>query len=856
MGRARNHRKKVRGRSRGSTLPALAAKPCGMMIETSCRLLEQVEATGREWDVVVIEAGLSENEDAPGVRRYYPPATLRAAVDKFDGLKVNAFKFDGRRRAAFDHLPEAARGAAPGGCIRNIIGVLVPGSVKYAQLPGGGEGIVARLAINEAASDIMQILAGSWSQGAPVAGFSIDASGQAKIGSYQGKRVHEISEIHSVESLDLVSQPAAGGRLLRLVASIQNAKGGGNMLRVLDLLRQHRPRWCEGIEVEDIGQAKVGDIVTNILGSAQERALEALAAADPESAEFREMSKDIAKLRGLLEMLAAGEVEAGVEMLSAWIAEYEAMEDEMPSEEMPAEESEAEPVTEAEPTEEESIISGDVAEASEADSGRSEEDVMSEAHEARLAELEAQLAEASARQRVTEALSGSGLPSHAEGRIRQMFDGQNDVTAEQLTTAINEEREYLAGLTESGKVKGCGEKKIEVGAEQRDRLSKAMDAMLSKKAEIDGVPAFTSLHESYRKMTGHSGSRYDVGFAIFQSVARALPGRAGEGDPDYIKKHHQNLRESFGGWSQSLKESILTTTWAEVFGDSVARRLISEYENTSLPDWRQIVSDEVMLPDFRTQHRVRIGGYADIPVVAEGAAYLEIADAADEEVTYAAAKHGSLKSYSLEAAVDDDLSSLQRLPSMLGRAAARTLSKAVFLTHLAANPTMDYDTTALIAAGHANDQTAALSETTLQIAITQMLKQAELTSGERLGLRPRWLIVPPDLADLGYRLVTSDVAFTTDQNATVPSSVRGLYGIGLIVNTWQTDTADWFLMADPADVPTIEVGFVGSRTPELFLQDAATSGAVFTDDVTTFKIRHIFGVENLDHRGVAGSIVP
>ena len=847
MGRSRNHRKKHRGRHRASTLlPALVAKPCGLMIETRCRLLEQVEATGREWEVVVIEAGLSANEDAPGVRRYYPPATLRAAVPLFDGIKVNAFKFDGRRRAAFDHLPEAARGA--GGCIRNVIGVLVPGSAKYVKLSGGGEGIVARLAINEAAADVAAILAGSFRNGAAVAGFSIDANGQAKIGTYKGKRVHEISEIHSVESLDLVSQPAAGGRLLRLVASIQHRHGGGNMLRVLDLLRQHRPRWCEGIEVEDIGQAKVGDIVTDILGSAQERALEALAAAEPESVEFSETAKDLAKMRALLEMLSNGEVEDGIKMLAAWIDEYEDIDAERQEYDDEEKESEADEVEPAK----ESTVSETAAKAAD----QKEDTKMSEATEARLGQLESELAESRARQRVTEALSGSGLPSHAEERIRKMYEGNLDVTAEDLAAAVTEEREYLAQLSESGKVKGCGGERIQVGAEQRDRWSKAMDAMLTKKAEIDGVPAFTSLHESYRRMTGHSGSRYEVGYAIFQSVCRALPGRAGEGDPDYIEKHHKSLRESFGGWSTSLRESILTTTWAEVFGDSVARRLIAEYRGTTLPDWRMICSDIVMLPDFREQKRIRIGGYGDIPVVAEAAAYAELADSGDEEATYTPAKHGSLKSYSLEAAVDDDLASLQRLPTMLGRAAARTLSKAVYVTHLASNPTCTYDSTALIAAGHSNDQTAALSEATLQIAITDMLKQTELSSGERLGLQPRWLVVPPDLADLAYRLVMSDVVVTTDQNATVPSSVRGLYGIGLIVNTWQTDTADWFLMANPADIPTIEVGFVGSRDPELFLQDAATSGAVFTDDVTTFKIRHTWGVTNLDHRGVAGSIVP
>jgi hypothetical protein len=65
-----------------------------------------------------------------------------------------------------------------------------------------------------------------------------------------------------------------------------------------------------------------------------------------------------------------------------------------------------------------------------------------------------------------------------------------------------------------------------------------------------------------------------------------------------------------------------------------------------------------------------------------------------------------------------------------------------------------------------------------------------------------------------------------------------------------TDTNDWFLVADPATIPTLEVGFYQGRDdPELLVQDQPLLGSVFTADKITWKIRHIWGLAVLDYRG-------
>ena len=66
-----------------------------------------------------------------------------------------------------------------------------------------------------------------------------------------------------------------------------------------------------------------------------------------------------------------------------------------------------------------------------------------------------------------------------------------------------------------------------------------------------------------------------------------------------------------------------------------------------------------------------------------------------------------------------------------------------------------------------------------------------------------------------------------------------------------TDDTDWYLSADPAEIPTIEIGFLdGRQEPELFIQDTPSQGSLFSHDQITYKIRHIYGGTVLDHRGL------
>ena len=70
-----------------------------------------------------------------------------------------------------------------------------------------------------------------------------------------------------------------------------------------------------------------------------------------------------------------------------------------------------------------------------------------------------------------------------------------------------------------------------------------------------------------------------------------------------------------------------------------------------------------------------------------------------------------------------------------------------------------------------------------------------------------------------------------------------------------TTAYQWYLLADPAQIESIEIGFLNGREePELLVQDNPTAGAVFTNDAISYKVRHIYGLGWLDYRGAFAAL--
>lgn len=364
---------------------------------------------------------------------------------------------------------------------------------------------------------------------------------------------------------------------------------------------------------------------------------------------------------------------------------------------------------------------------------------------------------------------------------------------------------------------------VQVTTESHDKKVKALDAFFAG----DYRAGYRSFKEAWMDFTG-----YRPQFLGAEDVNKRI------------------LRECFGGGFDSgmrTQESLDSSSWAQALGDSVTRRMMALYMQPSLQAWRKVCSEIGPVTDFRQQKRTRIGGYGTLPTVAQGAPYQPLQSPGDEEAVFSVIKRGGTEDLTIETVVNDDRQAVQRIPRLLGLAAAITLYRFVF-DIFPTNAATTYDSTALFHANHNNtDNPALLGQTTLSTGRRKMRKQAAFGDTKNiLSITPKFLIVPSDLEELAFQLTTSAVAITSAGDATIPNLHQGMEPI---VVDYYTDANDWFLGCEPQLCPTIEVGFLGNEDPELFTQADQSSGTMFNADKMTIKIRHAYDGAVLDHRG-------
>lgn len=419
-----------------------------------------------------------------------------------------------------------------------------------------------------------------------------------------------------------------------------------------------------------------------------------------------------------------------------------------------------------------------------------------------------------ARGRAHTAIGASALPQPAQARLIERFTEATGFADADVTAAIEAEANYLrdAGFG-GGQVSGLGEGhgRVRLIESRFEKTESMLDAFFDP-AHADHRHA-QSFRECYINITGDTH----------------LTGRVRDCD-------------------QALfREALDTATLSEVLGDSIHRRMIADYRLPTPYDvYRRLFTTPTPITDFRVNHRTRFGGYGDLPAVAKDAAYQALTSPTDEEATYQISKHGGLESINLETIANDDVGLVRQIPTKLSRAAKRTLSKFA-LDFMATNPVI-YDGVALYHASHGNLGTAALDGAAVAARRLAMLQQTEKDSGDRLGIPARDLFVPSDLEETAVDLFRRN----TENDRTFQQSLA----LEVIPVWYWTDPSDWFMNANPADVPFLELGFFnGNEEPELFVQDSPTVGSMFTNDQLTWKIRHIYGAAVIEYRGTQGSIV-
>lgn len=427
-------------------------------------------------------------------------------------------------------------------------------------------------------------------------------------------------------------------------------------------------------------------------------------------------------------------------------------------------------------------------------------------------------------------LRQAALPSALEALVTSALDGRT-VDEATIDKIIANAREAHKAADKSGKVQEAATPRISVGMNKED------------KAQIDFMRLVWG-HNATQRL-GHQAAEHDY---VAERMPRGYEAWIKDGRPNHgVYRVSQWLYEFAGGnplTDARAMEAVGTGTLASVVKNAVNVMLASSYSQRE-EWWGPIVTtEEVDTIDQATL--VRTYGVGSLDVVNEGAAYTELA-MADEEETASFVKKGNYIGVTIEALMRDKVQELARIPQKLSNAWYNTLSdlvSGVFTVNSATGPVLS-DTGALFnataatsAGGHANLLTTALSYAAFDAAATAMAKQTDdvLGTGRRLGIQPRYLLVPVDLRSTAIQIRNSETFPLTTANTSAVNAYQGAFDV-IQVPTF-TDTNNWALVGDPQQFPAIFLIFPrGMRVPQLYAADSETSGSMFTNDELRYKVR-------------------
>ncbi len=308
-----------------------------------------------------------------------------------------------------------------------------------------------------------------------------------------------------------------------------------------------------------------------------------------------------------------------------------------------------------------------------------------------------------------------------------------------------------------------------------------------------------------------------------------------------------------------------TTTLADLAVNAMNKVVLDLYSNLTAYRWYELIT-AVQATDgsLHDMAWLQFGGLANLPTVAEGAAYTELT-VSDTKETSAFTKYGGYVGITDKMLRNSEIDRMQAIPRGLTISAIRTRSAAIaaiFTQASGTGPTLAQDSQVLFHSDHGNVATTAYSWTAWKAARLECAKQAELGSTKRQVLWPKFLLVPVDLydqalIDFGYGAGPGGRPSTADNDVNPyavdrPGDPRP---VPIAVPEW-TDTNDWAWIVDPKVAPVIcmaygdNPGGTSHPAPSLYSVTDPTSGLLFTNDTLPIKVRDLWAYGVATWRGV------
>ena len=398
-----------------------------------------------------------------------------------------------------------------------------------------------------------------------------------------------------------------------------------------------------------------------------------------------------------------------------------------------------------------------------------------------------------------------------------------------IATRLERIEAEQAALAEAGTVEGMGDPPrgrawhMQTGM---DQFEQAVEAMLAGIAPPAGVRPLSGIREMYTLLSG-----------------------------DYEMTGMYNAERVY-------LATVTAATMAQMTANVLNKRVMLAFQ--TYPRWWEPITT---IENFTTLQQIRwitLGGIGELPTVAEGAAYTEMAwdDIAQRD---SFVKKGGYVGLTLEAIDKDDTRQLQLAPRAIAQAAWLTLSKsisAIFTVTSGTGPSIYYDDTntrVLFHTSNSNLGTTALSAAAWEATRIAMRDQTEHNSGEPLGAltAPYYVLVPNELEFTALQvLATQHMPGSANWNINPEAAGDGREARlararerVIVMDLW-TDANNWAAIADPRLYPSIGLGFRFGSTPEIFSVADPRAGLMFSNDVMPVKARFFYATGPVDWRGM------
>lgn len=277
-----------------------------------------------------------------------------------------------------------------------------------------------------------------------------------------------------------------------------------------------------------------------------------------------------------------------------------------------------------------------------------------------------------------------------------------------------------------------------------------------------------------------------------------------------------------------------TSDFPSIFMNALNKALLARYQ-LHTPTYREIAAERTF-KDFRPHPQVRAGDFPTLQEVKETGELL-YGSTTDNNEPISVKAYGIVFGISRTALVNDDLGAIDQL---LGSAADMVLvfENTTFYSMFNSNPVLNQDNTAVFASAHGNLAASGADPSVSTVgAGRQALRQMKSISGNLIN-------VPPSIILTGPAQETNADQIVASITPTLTTSVNPFSGRLRSVSDANIADNSWYLMSEPARVPTFIYGFLaGSSGPRTRTYEP------FGVQGVKVSLEHDFGCGAIDFRG-------